>query len=317
MPDILQIPAASGAVGTFNSGIPLADIIRGIPIGLIFLDAGTGFSQAERASQAAFLTALRTKARAPRGSRAFPFWELTNFEDKSKEPTKASTGNLTNGEITTADGIPSFAFQHRIGEIMHKAFMDAQAAGLEPMIVDHNYAVYGTIDGTIFKGYKLSEFYTEAAKFGNTSQASVYQFMLTLASQKQYKENGRFVQANAAITAITGIRDVVLEQFSLVGNVLKVKLTASGGKLLTDLFATELLQVGAWAVKDNTGAPVTITTAYDSVNKVISITLGTGWTGAATNTVFTADLTASSVLAGLSSAIDGYESTGPITFQKP
>lgn len=318
MADILQIPNCGGTTGTFNSGIPLCDVIRDIPLGLIGLDAGVGFSAAERASLSTFLAALSTKTRAARGSRAYPFWKLTNFEDKSKEPTKAALGNLTNGEITTNDGIPAFGFQHRIGEIFHAKLMEAQNADMTWLIVDKKYVVYGTIDGTQFRGFSLSEFYVGLPKFGNLSTASVYPFDLTLESQTEYKENGRIIQASAAIVATTGLRDVVLSQFSMVSSVLKLGLTALGGKNLTDLFATELAQSGAYEVKDSVGAAVTVSAAFDSTNKVMSLTLsGTPWTGASSGATFTCNLVSPAALAALGSPIDGYESTGALTFTKP
>lgn len=318
MADILQIPNCGGSNGTFNSGIPLCDIIRGIPLGLIGLDAGVGFTAGQRASNAAFIAELITKTRAARGSRAYPFWRLTNFEDKSKEPTKAALGNLTNGETTTNDGIPAFAFQHRIGEIFHRKLLEAQNSGLTWLIVDKNYVVYGTIDGTLFRGFTLSEFYVGSPKFGNLSTNSIYPFDLTLDSQTEYKENGRFIQSDASLVATTGIRDVVLSQFSLAGSVLKVGLTALGGKNLTDLYATELVQAGAWEVKNAAGTAATVTPTFDSTNKVIVLTLsGTPWSGASTNDPFTANLVSTAALKALASPIDGYESTGALAFLKP
>ena len=318
MSDILQIPSCGGNTGTFNSGIPLCDVLRGIPLGIIALDAGVGFTAVERASNAAFVAALKTKTRAARGSRAYPFFKLTNFEDKSKEPTRAATGNLTNTEGITIDGIPAFAFQHRVGEIFHQKLLQAQNSGCTWLIVDKNYVVYGTQDGANFTGFSLTEFFVGLPKFGSPSAFSVYPFEMTLSNQTEYKENGRFIQSDSTLIAATGIRDVELAKFSVAGSVLKVSLTALGGKLLTDLYPTELAQAGAWSVKDSVGAAATVTAVYDSVNKVMSLTLsGTPWTGASVGATFTADLTSAAALAALASPIDGYESTGAITFTKP
>lgn len=318
MADILQIPSCGGTTGTFNSGIPLCDIIRGIPLGIIGLDAGVGFSAADRADNATFVAKLRTLTRAARGSRAYPFFKLVNFEDKTKDVTRSSAGNLTNSEIITADGIPSFAFQHRIGEIFHRKLMEAQNAGMTWLIVDKNYVVYGTLDGTSFTGFSLSEFYVNLAKFGTPSAVAQYPFEMTLASQTEYKENGRFVQSDSTLVAATGIRDVVIAKFSMVSSVLKMSLTALGGKNLTDLFATELAQSGCYSITNAAGTAVTVSAAYDSTNKVMSLTLsGTPWTGASTGDTFTANLVSSAALAALASPIDGYESTGSFTFLKP
>lgn len=318
MADILQLPDCGTGSNKFNSGLPLCDIIRDIPFGIIGLDPGVGFNASDRASVSAFITKLRTLTRNPRGSRAYPFFKLTNFDDKSKEPTKAALGNLTNGEITTNDGIPAFGFQHRIGELYHKKLIEAQAAGLTWIILDRKYVGYGTVSNNIFYGYSLSEFYVALAKFGNLSQGSIYAFDMTLADITEYKENGAFVQLDKSVAGVTGIRDVVLSNFNMTGSVLKVGYTAFGGKNLTDLFATELAQTGAHVVKDSTGAAVTVSAAYDSVNKVMSLTLsGTPWTSAASGATFTYDLASASALAALASPIDGYESAGVLTFTKP
>lgn len=320
MADILNIPNCGGTTGTFNSGIPLCDVLRKQPLGLIGLDAGVGFTAGQRASLTAFLTELRVKVRAARGSRAYPMWALTNYEDKTKEPTKAALGNLTNGEITTADGIPAFGFQHRVGELFHKKLMEAQSAGLTWLIVDSNYVVYGTLDGTLFRGFTLSEFYVGAPKFGNQGQASVYPFDMTLASMTEFKENLGIIQASSSIAGITGIRDVALSVHTpLATNVIKVALTAIGGTNIAKLFATELVQSGVFTlVKDADGSSGTVTATYDSTNEVMSLTLGgTPWSTGTTGQTYKLNLAVSSVLAGLASPIDGYESTGALTVTKP
>lgn len=318
MADILSIPNCGSATGTQNIGIPLCDVIRGIPLGFILLDAGVGFSAGERADLATFTAALKTKTRAARGSRAYPFFQISNFEDKSKEPTRASTGNLTNTEVITADGIPSFGFQHRVGDIMHQQLMKFQNAGCTILIVDKKYVVYGTISGTQFTGFSLSEFFVGLPKFGSPSAVSFYPFEVTLASQIEYKENGRFVQGDSTLVSATGIRDVELAA-TISGSVLSVSLTALKGKLLTDLYPTELTQAGAWAVKKTVGGTsATVTAVYNSSTKKMDLTLsGSPWTTSVTGDAWTVDLVATAALAGLASPIDGYESTGAVSFTKP
>lgn len=319
MADILQIPSCGGVTGTFNIGIPLCDVIKDIPLGIIGLDGGVGFTAGQRATVAAFVTELKAKTRAARGSRAYPFFKLTNFEDKSKEPTRTSPGNLTNSDVVTQDGIPAFAFEHRIGELFHNKLLEAQNAGLTWLIVDKKYVVYGTLDGTLFTGFSLSEFFVGLSKFGSLSATSKYPFDMTLASQTEYKENGRFIQADSTLVSATGNRDVVLSEFSLAGNVIKIGLLGLGGKNLTDLYATELAQSGAWEVLNvTTGLAATVTAAYDATNKVMALTLsGAPWTSAIATDPFTANLVSPALLAALASPIDGYESTGLLEFLKP
>lgn len=313
MADILDLANCDAITGTFNSGVPFCDVLKDIPLGIIGLDPGVGFSPAERASKAAFMTALNTKIRADRGSRAYPLMKLSNYEDKSKEPTKAALGNLVNGEGTILDGIPAFDFQHRIGEIFHRQLLGFQTAGLTWLIVDKKYVVYGTIDGETFTGYSLSEFYVGLSKFGTTSGFSTYPFSLTLASQTEYKENGRFVQLDSSIAAVTGIREVVLALVSQATNVANISATALGGKNLGELYPTQLAAVGAWvATNTQTGAAVTITSVtYNSTLKTYVITVdSTAYAALTSGQKITINLDSTADLTVL--GVDGFESTGGV-----
>lgn len=318
MADILSIPNCGAASGTQNIGTPICDVIRSIPLGFILLDAGVGFSAAERADLATFTAALKTKTRAARGSRAYPFFKLSNFEDKSKEPTRATAGNLSNTDVITQDGIPAFAFQHRLGDIMHQQLMKFANAGCTLLLVDKKYVVYGTISGTTFTGFSLSEFFVGLPKFGSPSALSYYPFEVTLASETEYKESGRFVQGDSTLVTATGIRDVELAA-TIAVSTLSVTLTALKGKNLTDLYSTELAQTGAWVVKKtSSGLAVTVSAAFNSGTGKMDLSLsGTPWTGGTSGDAYTVDLVTSAALAALGSPIDGYESTGPVTFNKP
>lgn len=318
MADILSIPECGGTTGQFNSGIPLCDVIRDIPLGIIGLDAGVGWNAAERASKSAFLTKLQTMIRADRGARAYPFFKLTNFDDKSKEPTKGALGNLTNGEITTNDGIPAFDFQHRIGEVFHKKLLQAQNAGLTWIIVDKKYVVYGTLDSSLFTGYSTAEFYVALAKFGTTSAASVYPFSITFANMAEWRENGGFIQLDSTVVSKTGIRDVALSLELLTSNVAKIKALGLGGVNMGTLFSVELASASAWVAKNaQTGATFTITSvAWDSTNSRFNVTLdSTLFTALASGDKVTVALASASALYAL--GIDGYESTGVVTVTKP
>ena len=318
MATIVNIPNCGGLTGTFNSGIPVCDIIRSGLYGMIGLDAGVGFSDSETATNDTFLAALRTKVRNERGDRAYPMYVLTNFEDTTQDRTKAAVGNLSNSQVTTNDAVPAFDFQHRQGELFHKQLMGAQNAGLTWLLVDKNYAVFGTQRSGQFSGFSTSDFYVGLPKFGTASTLSVYPFSVVFKSITEFKELGQFIQSTAGIAQVTGLNDVSLSEFDFTGSVLKISATAAGGTNINQLYDTELTQSTAWVVKDSTGAAVTVTSAYDSTNKVHSLTLsGTPFTGATTGDAFTANLAAPAVLAASPINMDGYESTGAITVLKP
>lgn len=320
MASLINVPDCGGANSTFNSGVPLCDVIRDIPYGLIFLDSGVAFDGSDVASATAFIAALKTASRAARGSRVYPIWDLKNFEDKSKEASKGTLGNLSNAEIQLIDGIPSFSFAHRKGELFHSQLVSAETAGLKLMIVDKKYCVYGTktSDGKL-TGFTLAEFKAQLPKFQTPSAASTYPFDVTLDSITEYKENLGFFQANSSITTVTGLINVVVSEFSFATNVLKVKLIAAGGKNIVPLYNTELTQATAWVITNaSSGLAVTVTPAYDSANEAMALSLsGVPFTGASSGDDFYVNLAAPSVLAANPINLDGFESTGAITVQKP
>jgi hypothetical protein len=318
--DILNVASCGGATSTFNSGPPLCDVIRDIPLGLILLDSGLEFDSSDRASIAAMVTALDTATRASRGSRAYPIWDLTNFEDQSKEPTKAAIGNLSISEIQLVDAIPAFAFQHRKGDFFHQQLQKAEGGGYVVLIVDKQYRLYGTkTSGGNMTGFSIAEFKTQLPKFQTPQNPSNYPFSLILNSITEYKENLAIIQLDSSVVNISGNRDVYLSKFSAASNVVKVILKGTGGKNLAELFSTELGQAAAWVVTNVVaGTTATVSAAYDSTNKVMALTLsGTPWTGASSGDDFTVDLVSAAALAALSSPIDGYESAGAFTFDKP
>lgn len=320
MASLLDVANCGGTTGTFNSGYPICDVIRDIPYMLALADSGFEFSEADMASATTFAAAWAAGTTAPRGNRLYPIKSLTNFEDLSKEATKISLGNLTNSEIEGVEAVPAFGFQHRKGELYHRQLAKAESENLKLYIVDKKYVVYGTkTSGGALAPYSMTEFKAGLARFGTPSAASYYPFAVTLSELTEYKENGAFFQATSAIVNASGLVDVVPSSFSFASNVLKVKLTALGGKNIVPLFSTELTQATAHIVKNKTtGLAVTVSAAYDSANEAMALTLsGTPFSGAASGDEFTYDLNIPSVLAATPISISGYESTGPITVLKP
>jgi len=322
MADILNLPNCGGSTSTFNSGFALCDVIRKEPKGLILHDSGLELTLAERASIATVVAALKADSRAVRGARAYPIMQLTNFEDKSTEPTKAAVGNLSISQITMQEGVPAFSFQHFKGDLFHQQLSRAQNANLRLYIIDANYVLYGTkTAGGNMTGFTLSEFYAELAKFATASEPAKYPFSVTLSSITEYKENLAIIQLDSTIFSISGIIDVDLNTAGApmvqTTNVAKISPIGRGGKNIGLLFSTELAVVGAWsAVNSQTGAPVTITSvAWDAVNNRFNVTLdSTAYTALTSGNKVTVDLTTSAALLAL--GVDGFESLGPVTLTK-
>lgn len=318
MADLLNLPNCGGSTGTFNSGFPLCDVIRKAPKALLLLDAGVGFNAADRATVASLVAAIKTATRAPRGSRVYPIMSLTNFEDTSKEATKAAIGNLSIQEITMQEGVPSFTFQHRKGDLYHRQLANAENSNLTLMIIDDAYVIYGTqTPGGLFAGYSLSEFKAQLAKFANASTPSTYPFSVTLDSITEYKENLAFVQLDSTVLGIGGIIDTVLTLDSQAVNVANIKVIGTGGKNLGDLYATELADIDAWEAKNvQTGAPFTITSVtYNSTTKYFIVTVdSTAFAALTANDKVSINLVDVAALKAL--GVDGFESTGAITIVK-
>lgn len=318
MASILNIPAGSGATSTFNSGFPLLDVIRKAPKALILLDSGVEFDDSDMADIETLVDAIKDATRDDRGSRAYPIMSLSNFEDKSKEPTKAAIGNLSIQEVTMQQGVPSFTFQHYKGELFHKQLAAAQNANLKLMIIDENYVLYGTVtsDGKL-TGFSLAEFYVQLAKFATASEPAKYPFDVTLNDITEYKENLGLVQLDSTVLNISGNRDVVLSLEAQATNVAKVKAIATGGKNLGDNYSTELAVVGAWtATNKTTGAPITLTSvSWDATNERFNITVdSTAYTALGSGTKVTIDLADAAALSAL--GVDGFESTGGVDMTK-
>ena len=314
MADLLNLPNCGGSTGTFNSGFPLCDVIRAAPRALLLLDAGVGFDAADRASVATLVTAIKTATRAARGSRVYPIMSISNFDDTSTAATKAAIGNLSIQQITMQEGVPSFDFQHRKGEMYHKQLAKAENSNLTLMIIDDAYVVYGTktTDG-LFTGFSLAEFKAQLAKFANASTPSNYPFSVVLNDITEYKENLAFVQLDSTVLGISGIIDTELKLVSQATNVANISATAAGGKSLGDNYSTEIANIDAWAATNaQTGADITITSVtYNSTSKYFVVTLdSTAFTALTAGDKVNIDLVDAAALKAL--GVDGFESTGPV-----
>lgn len=317
--DLLNLPNCGGTTGTFNSGFAFCDVIRKAPKALLLVDAGVEFNAAARATIATMVAKIKEYTRAARGGRVYPIMSLSNFDDKSKEATKAAIGNLSIQEITMQEGIPSFTFEHFKGELFHKQLSAAQNANLKLMIIDSAYVLYGTVtSGGNLTAFSLAEFYAQLAKFANATTPAKYPFDVTLNDISEYKENLGIIQLDSTVLNISGNRDTVLTLIAQVTNVGKVQAVGNGGKNLGSLWATELAVTGAWTAKNQTsGATITVTgVAWDSTLGTFNVTVdNTAYTALGSGTKVLINLAAPAALTAL--GVDGIESTGGVEITKP
>jgi len=318
MADIANKPNCGGSTSTFNSGLPLCDVIRKAPKALLLLDSGVEFTPADRASIAVLVAAIKTKTRAPRGGRVYPIMSISDYADTSKAATKAAIGNLSIQEITMQEGIPSFDFKHYKGELFQKQLSKAEGGNLTLMIIDAGNVLYGTeTSAGNLKGFTMAEFKAQLAKFATASAPAEYPFSITLDSIVEYRDNLMVVQLDSTIFNISGIVDVNLNTTDAppvqATNVMKISPIGTGGKNIGILYPGILADAAAWVSKGPTGAAFTITSVtWDSANTRFNVTLdSTAFTALTTGDKVTIDLKDAASLLALGA--DGYESLGPVT----
>jgi hypothetical protein len=317
--NILGQVNCGGTTSTFNSGLPLCDVVRKQPKGLLLIDSGVEFTPAQATSKAVLIAAIKTATRAARGSRVYPIFDLTDFQDKTKEPTKATVGPLSTAEVVVTDAIPAFDAAHYKGDLFHQQLVAAQNSNLKVIIIDSAYNMYATTlpSGNI-TGFSLNEFYAALPKFATASETAKYPFSLALASLTEIKENLSITALDSSVLGITGNRDITLAKVSQAANIINISVTGRGGKNIGDLYAVELAVGAAWSIKNTqTGAVVTVTNVtYDTVNGYYVVTADSVAYAALTTTQkFDVNLVSAAALSAL--AVDGYESTGIVQIVKP
>lgn len=266
MSTILGLANCASPDSVFNTGIPLCDIPKGKIRGLIFLDKGVTFNAAALGSIAAFIAELKVKTTAARGSRAYPLFDLLNFEDNTGDPGTGSVGNLTTATIITSSEIPSFRFGYNGTEKRHARMAAMGGAALDVLFVDDKYSVFGTDKGGEFGGYSILQAYANVSKFIVSDAVNQYAFTLTLGDLSQYKENSTYVSANAALFAVQGLVNVQLSKLSNSSNVYKIKMIADGGTDLEPLHGAAVAGLTFTAAKVSDGSTIDITSVADDTS---------------------------------------------------
>ena len=274
MADILNLANCASKESQFNVGLPLCDLKKTKMKAVILLDKGVTFSGAEIASVAAFIAAVKTKTTADRGSRVYPIWDILNFEDSTGDPATGSVGNLSTATIITQDASPAFRFGYNGSEARHARMAAIAGSSLDIMFVDDQWAVYGTDRDGAFGGYSVLQGYADTSKFIVSDSVNQYSFRVTLGSITEYRDNSRYIVANAGLLAATGLINITMKQFSLASNVLKVQPISDGGTNVEPLHGAALAGLDFTATNLQTGASFTITsTADDGADKALAITL--------------------------------------------
>lgn len=304
MADIANLPDCATLETTFNTGVPLCDLIKKKIIGVIFADSGVFFTAAHRASTTAFLTELAAKTTAARGLRVYPLWDIRNFEDQTSEPTKGGVGNLTTAQVTVGDGIPAFQMGYKGGELQHAILTKVEAGRYDVFLVDEAFVVYGTRSGDNMVGFSTEQIYVNPSKHPVSDYVNQYSFSITFGSMIEYKSNSMFVVTNSGLTAKVGLINVPLSVLSSASNVHKILAVAAGGTNLQPLYGTAISGLTWTAVNDQTGAAFTVTgVANNATDDAYNVTLdSTLWTALTVGDTVTISGPSAADLAGASVA---------------
>lgn len=314
--DVLNLPDCATLETSFNTGVPLCDLIKKKIIGVIFADSGVFFTPAHRASATAFLTELAAKTIAVRGTRVYPLWNIRNFDDQTGEPTKGGVGNLVTTQVNISDAIPSFNLGYKGGEIGHAILTKVEAGNYDVFLVDEAFVVYGAKSGDNMVGFTTEQIYVNPSKFPVSDFVNQYSFSITFASMLEYKSLSAFVVTNSGLVANVGLINVPLTLLSSATNVHKILPIAAGGTNLETVYGTAISAL-TWTAKNAvTGAAVTVTGVADNTtDDAYNVTIdSTEWTALASGTKVAIYGPIASALAGAS--VKPYEMQ-PVIVTKP
>lgn len=275
MADIIGLANCATQDSVFNTGIPLCDVAKKKMRAVIFLDSGTTFSGAPVASLAAFIVELKNKTTAARGGRAYPLWDLRNFEDNTGDPSTGSVGNLSTATIVTQDGVPAFRFAYNGTEARHARMSAMNSMSLDVLFVDDAWNIYGTKkDDGVFGGYSVLQAYCYTSKFIVSDAVNQYSFSITLGDITQYRERSTLIAANSSITGALGLINVEMKKISNASNAYTVQLIADGGTNLEPLYGAAIEALTFTATNLQTGASIPITSVVkNDTTDVFVITL--------------------------------------------
>jgi hypothetical protein len=301
----------------FNVGVPPCDLKKKKMKGVIYLDRGVSFTGADVASKAAFIAAVKTATHAARGSRAYPIWDLLNFEDNTGDPASGSIGNLTTATIITSDAIPSFRFGYNGTEARHARMAAMSGATLDVLFVDEGWNVYGTrADVGQFGGFNVLQAYADTSKFVVSDAVNQYSFRIVLGDITEYRDRSSYIACDSSLSTAVGLVNITMTQFDLASNVLEVYMIADGGTNLEPLHGAALDGL-TWTITDlQDNSAVTVTSvATNATDDVMTITIdSTMWTAATSGDRF--QLNGPTPAAMKAAGVTPFEFR-PFVFEKP
>lgn len=276
--NIIDVANCASPDSIFNTGIPLCDLAKGKIKGVVFLDRGVTFTTEDCASVVSFIAAVKAKTVAARGSRAYPLWDLLNFEDNTGDPTTGSIGNLSTATIVVSDAVPTFRFGYNGSEARHRALAAIAGSSVDAVFVDDKFAVFGTAKGDDLGGYSILQAYVDTSKFIVADAVNQYAFRLTLGSITEYRDLSRYVVSNSGILSAMGLINVNLKPDGSTANAHDFIIVADGGTDLGPLYGAIIDGLTFTATNLETG-DVFVVTSVAYAAGVITITLNsTAWT---------------------------------------
>jgi len=236
------------------------------------------FTQAELDDLQTTLAAARLAA--SKSNRIYPIHGFQAITDNSEETIYQTLGY--GAQIPIRDGNYRWTFQYIDGAMcLTFALRTMNFSGTTYWLLgDDKDRLFGykkkISTGVYGMGGTPLLFHANKPKAPDGTNAAAYTVFMDI-NPKFLIDNMAFVQADFALSDITGLQDVALKQTGTSSaGVFKIQaLTGCDGSNLFDLYSTELAAAGLWVVTNaTTGNAITITSvAADANAKAFTITL--------------------------------------------
>lgn len=294
-----------------NTGKTVGDVRMGRPKHLL-LTRGKEFTADQIADSASFQTALAEAMLEARtsNSKVFLFSNFREAEDNTGDP---QMGTLSDGyEEVLNEVVPKYTFRQVLGAAQTQSIVDFNGWQEKIYVIDDKnqlWFIHTSTSGA--KGYSVGHLYTNPPRFGNSGNINTNVTRLTFGSVEEFKSNTGVLKLDFSVEDLANIVDVQLSEVGAAsGYVFKIgaKYKYAGVNVFSD-FATALEQSDAWkATRMDTGADVTISAVADNTTtKGWDVTLASTPT-IAVGTKIKIELQAPSLLAGLTTPVEGIES---------
>lgn len=262
-----------------NTGEILCDVSKGVGKKLFIFNGE--FAEADYATQVAFETKIEefSKLSKSAANKIFPIPEMQDIVDASEANTE---GTLGLGFTTIIrEGRPAYTIKSFAGSTLAKALRKYNNQTIRFLEYDANGRVWGTKQGTKFKGYLGKLFFTgQKLATGQAVEEGIVTYTLSIMDTSEYNDNSYYMDISN-VTSIVGLLDVQLsEAVASVSNVYTIAVKVPTSKIgesvnLYDQLATLLNDDALWvATNAQTGAAMTITSVTaDATNKAFDVTI--------------------------------------------